>query len=209
MELGASGVFVLAADLDHPEDAARAVAEHAASEPVHVLVNNRAGPVSGPLLEASPEQLLGALRGHLVAAHLLVRAVLPGMTAAGYGRIVQVLSTSVREPLPGLGVSNLVRAAVASWAKTLSRELPAGITINNVLPGATDTERLAELFAAQAAREGRPLREVRERWMSGIPQGRFARPDELAEAIAFLCSPAAGYIHGASVPVDGGRLNAL
>jgi len=208
-QAGAPAVYVVVADLDDPAAAAATVAAHVAEHPAEVLINNRAGPTAGPLLDAEGDELIAALSGHLVAAHRLVRVMLPAMRAAGFGRIVQVLSTSVREPLPGLGVSNIVRAAVAAWAKTLSRELPPGVTINSLLPGATDTERLAELFAAQAERSGRPVQAVRDDWLAAVPQQRFARPEEQGEAIAFLCSPAAGYIHGACLPVDGGRLHTV
>lgn len=150
-----------------------------------------------------------ALGRHLFAAHVLVQQLLPGMREAGYGRIINVLSTSVREPIPNLGVSNLTRAAVASWAKTLSGELPPGVTINNVLPGFTDTERLGSLGEDTASRTGTTLEAVRAGWIAQIPEGRLARPEETAEAIAFLASPAAAYIRGHSIPVDGGRLRSI
>jgi 3-oxoacyl-[acyl-carrier protein] reductase len=176
---------------------------------VHVLVNNTGGPAGGPLVAAEVDAMQAALARHLFAAHLLVQRLLPGMRAAGYGRIVNVLSTSVREPIPNLGVSNLTRAAVASWAKTLAGELPPGVTINNVLPGFTDTERLASLGSATAQRLGKSEDEVRAGWLAQIPEGRLARPEETAEAVAFLASPAAAYVRGHSLPVDGGRLRSI
>jgi len=206
---GAPAVHAVPGDLDDLDATLALLRPHVARHPATVLVNNRAGPAAGPLLEASGAQILAALGGHLVAAHRLVQLVLPAMEQQHFGRIVQVLSTSVREPLPGLGVSNLVRAAVAAWAKTLSRELPPYVTINNVLPGGTETERLTKLFVAQAARDGRTVDEVRGDWLSPVPQGRFAQPEEQAEVVAFLCSPAASYVHGVSLPVDGGRLNSV
>lgn len=177
--------------------------------PVTILINNTGGPPGGPLLEADVAQMQTALGRHLFASHTLVQRLLPGMRDAGYGRIVNVLSTSVREPIPNLGVSNLTRAAVASWAKTLSAELPPGVTINNVLPGFTDTERLGSLGEATAARLGKSTDDVRADWIAQIPEGRLARPEETAEAIAFLVSPAAAYIRGHSIPVDGGRLKSI
>ena len=131
------------------------------------------------------------------------------MEARGYGRIVNVLSTSVREPIPNLGVSNTIRGAMASWAKSVSKELPPGLTINNVLPGFTDTERLSSLKTAVAARTGSTEEEVYEGWIGRVPEGRLGRPEELAHAIAFLVSPAGAYIRGQSLAVDGGRLNTI
>ncbi|MEC9071843.1 MAG: SDR family oxidoreductase, partial [Myxococcota bacterium] len=133
----------------------------------------------------------------------------PGMTEAGYGRIINVISTSVREPIPNLGVSNTIRGSVASWAKTVSGELPPGVTINNVLPGFTDTDRLGSLAKGRAERSGSTAEGVYELWRSQIPEGRLGRPDELASVIAFLASPAASYIRGVSLPVDGGRLRSI
>ena len=140
---------------------------------------------------------------------LLTRLLLPGMVEAGYGRIINVISTSVREPIPGLGVSNTIRGAMASWAKSISRELPPGITINNVLPGFTDTERLTVLGEAVAERSGISLDQVREMWLSDVPEARLAKPGEIAAAIAFLASPAGAFVRGTSMPVDGGRLRSI
>ncbi|MFT7485349.1 MAG: 3-oxoacyl-[acyl-carrier protein] reductase [Candidatus Paceibacteria bacterium] len=176
---------------------------------VNILINNTGGPPGGPLLAAEVGAMETALGRHLFASHTLVQALLPGMKSEGYGRIINVLSTSVREPIPNLGVSNLTRAAVASWAKTLSSELPPGVTINNVLPGFTDTERLGSLGEATATRLGKSPEEVRQGWIAQIPEGRLAQPEETAEAIAFLASPAGAYIRGHSIPVDGGRLRSI
>lgn len=176
---------------------------------VHVLINNTGGPAAGPLLEAPPEQLAAAFARHVLSAQVLVQHVLPGMRQAGYGRIINVLSTSVKEPIPNLGVSNTIRGAMASWSKTLSGELPPGVTINNVLPGFTDTERLGSLMAATAARTGTTADAVREAWRGTVPEGRIADPSELGAVIAFLASPAASYVRGVSLPVDGGRLRSL
>ena len=211
-ELRASGgtAEALEADLDDRSRLAAAVERLLAdSGTVDILVNNTGGPPSGPLLDAGEEDLLAAFGRHVLASHRLVTLLLPGMREGGYGRIINVLSTSVREPIPGLGVSNLTRAAMASWAKTLSRELPPGVTINNILPGFTDTERLTELARQMAQRSGRTEDEVRDGWLSVVPEGRLGRPDELGAAIAFLASPAASFIRGVSLPVDGGRLQSI
>lgn len=177
--------------------------------PVAILVNNSGGPPSGPLLEAVPADFEKAFRRHVLAAHRLVKAVLPGMTAAGFGRIVNIVSTSVREPIPNLGVSNTIRAAMAGWAKSLSRELPPGITVNNVLPGYTATDRLRELGEATGRRTGRGYEEVKAAWVAEIPEGRLAEPAEIAAAVVFLASPAASYVRGQSIAVDGGRTRSI
>jgi len=177
--------------------------------PVHILLNNSGGPRSGPILEAEESEFLEAFNQHVLASHQLVRLCLPGMRDAGYGRIINVISTSVREPIAALGVSNTIRGAMASWAKTVSKELPPGVTINNILPGYTATDRLHVLSLAMAEKTGRSVSEVEEDWIRSIPERRIARPDELAGVIAFLASPAAAYIRGVSLPVDGGRLNSI
>ena len=126
------------------------------------------------------------------------------------GRIINIISTSVKIPLTGLGVSNTIRGAVANWAKTLSNELgPLGITVNNVLPGATDTDRLAEILEGKAAKANKTIEEIISTEQSHIPLRRFGKPEELAAAIAFLASPSASYINGINLPVDGGRTGCL
>lgn len=207
---GAPEARALVADLDDRAELVRRVDGLLATHgPVHALINNTGGPPGGPLIAATDDAILAALSRHLLGAHALVQRVLPGMRDAGYGRIVQVLSTSVREVIDNLGVSSLTRAAVASWAKTLSRELPPGVTINNVLPGYTATERLDRLAEGAASRTGKTADAVRAEWVGAIPEGRLGRPEELGEVIAFLCSPAASYVRGASIPVDGGRLRSI
>ncbi len=201
-------VGIVAADLDD-RDGLQAALDQASLGPVHILINNTGGPKSGPLLESEEGALLEAFGRHVLAAHQLVQRFLPDMREAGYGRIINVLSTSVREPIPGLGVSNIIRAAMASWSKTLSRELPPGITINNILPGFTDTPRLSQLAGQIAARTGKSDEEVRDGWLSLVPEGRLGRPEELGAAIAFLASPAASFVRGVSLPVDGGRLASI
>ncbi|GAB4375718.1 MAG: hypothetical protein Kow0062_15090 [Acidobacteriota bacterium] len=205
------GAAALVADLDDPADAARRVAvEIERGGAFTILVNNAGGPAGGPLLDAEDAAFETAFRRHVLAAQALVRTLLPGMLEAGWGRIVNIVSTSVRQPIPGLGVSNTIRGAVASWAKTLAGELaPRGITVNNVLPGATRTERLEALIEARARREGRPGSDVADAMRAEIPMGRFAEPEEIAAAVAFLASPAAAYVTGVSLPVDGGRTRCL
>ena len=177
-----------------------------AQHPAQILVNNTGGPPPGPIEQASEEAFLDTFGQHLLCNQLLARLVLPGMRAAGYGRIVNVISTSVREPIKGLGVSNTVRGAVASWAKTLATELaPEGITVNNVLPGFTRTARLDGLIAGKMKSSGASEDAVAAGMKSVVPMGRFADAAEVAAAIAFLASPAASYITGVSIAVDGGR----
>lgn len=176
----------------------------------HILVNNTGGPPAGPIASAKLEEFETAFRQHLLANHLLAQAVIPGMKEAGYGRIINVISTSVKLPLKGLGVSNTIRAAVANWSKTLSNELaPFGITVNNVLPGATRTGRLEQIIQNKATKTGHEASDVAAEMLAEIPAGRFAEPEEVAAAIAFLASPAAAYINGINLPVDGGRTGNL
>jgi 3-oxoacyl-[acyl-carrier protein] reductase len=209
--LSGHGHAVLVADFADPAAVRDTVAAHLAAQgPVQILVNNTGGPPGGPAHTAEPEAFLVAFRQHLLVNQLLVQAVVPGMRAGGYGRIINVISTSVKEPIPNLGVSNTIRGAVASWAKTLAGELGAyGITVNNVLPGFTRTARLQSLFAAQAKRFGKTVAEVEVEARAAIPLARFAEPEEIAAAIAFLASPLAGYVNGINLPVDGGRTRSL
>ncbi len=207
---GAPEAFALAGDLEDREALRSIVEAHLkAHGPIHILVNNAGGPPGGPILDAMEEDFLLAFGRLLMAPHLLVKLLVPGMKAEGYGRVINVISTSVREPLPNLGVSNTVRGATASWAKTLAKELPPGLTINNVLPGATATERLEKLELANAERTGRTLEQVRADMVKTIPEGRVAEAREIAALIAFLASPQAAYLRGQSIAADGGRLNAI
>ncbi len=201
----------IAADFADPAAVGTAVRPHIdAARPFHVLINNTGGPKGGPAQAAAPEDFAAAFRMHVLTNQVLVQALLPGMKAAGYGRIINVISTSVKAPIPDLGVSNTIRAAVANWAKTLSGEVAKdGITVNNILPGFTDTTRLTELFSAKAQKTGKTLDEVRAAAITTIPAGRLGKPEEVAAAIAFLATPAAAYINGINVPVDGGRTPSL
>ncbi len=177
---------------------------------IHILVNNTGGPPAGPIVEATEEAFLKAYQMHLLASHLLAQAVIPGMKEAGYGRMLQIISTSVKEPIPGLGVSNTTRGAVASWAKTMAGELgPYGITVNNVLPGFTETERLSSIVQNRARKSGKSEEAVIEAFKAGVPARRFASPAEVANVVAFLASPAAAYVNGVSLAVDGGRTNCI
>lgn len=209
--LPGSGHDTLTADFSEPHEVGAAAAAHAAATgPIHILVNNTGGPPGGPITEATPAQFGAAFGAHLVASHLLVQAVLPGMREAGYGRIINIISTSVKQPIRGLGVSNTIRAAVASWAKTLAGEVGRyGITVNNVLPGSTLTGRHHALIEARAAKTGVTVAEIEEAMRAEIPLGRFAEPAEVAAAVRFLASRDAGYITGINLPVDGGRLGSL
>lgn len=192
-------------------DGLRDLAQHiVAQAPIHILINNSGGPPPGPAHGAKIDDFLAAYRQHLIANHVLAETVIPGMQAAHFGRIVNIISTSVKEPIAGLGVSNTTRWAVASWAKTLARELgPFGITVNNVLPGYTHTARIDGIVAARMAKSGVTAEEVQRAMLSDVPAQRFAEPNEIAAAVAFLASPAAAYINGINMPVDGGRTRSL
>ena len=177
---------------------------------IHILVNNTGGPAGGTALTANTEDFLQAFNNHLINNHNLMQAVVPGMKAEGFGRIINIISTSVKIPFAGLGVSNTIRGAVASWAKTLATELgPFGITVNNVLPGFTKTSRADYVIAKKAADTGKTEDKVLAELEAEIPAGRIGRPEEFGAAVAFLCSPAAAYINGINLPVDGGRLGCL
>jgi 3-oxoacyl-[acyl-carrier protein] reductase len=197
----------IAADFSHPFVLKERVTEYLARiATVHILVNNTGGPAPGPVLDALPDEFTSAFARHLICNQILVQAVVPGMKAAGYGRIINIISTSVKQPIAGLGVSNTIRGAVASWAKTLAGELaPFGITVNNVLPGMTKTQRLESLIKVRAEKSGKTIEQVTQEMVAEIPAGRIGVPEEFAAAVAFLASPAASYINGIALPVDGGR----
>jgi 3-oxoacyl-[acyl-carrier protein] reductase len=202
----------LVADFTDPAQLAEVVAGYLALHPAgfQILVNNTGGPPAGPLLAAPVAALEAAFRQHVVCNQLLAQALVPAMKVGGYGRIINIVSTSVKVPLPGLGVSNTIRGAVASWAKTLANELAGqGITVNNILPGATVTQRHHALIEQKMADTGQTQAEVEATMLRQIPAGRFGQPSELAAAVAFLASPAAAYITGTSIPVDGGRTGSL
>lgn len=188
----------------------KAAADIAAAGPVHVLINNTGGPKPGPIVQATSEQFLMAFQQHLICNQLLAQALLPGMKQAGYGRIINIISTSIRIPIDNLGVSNTTRGAVASWAKTLSNEVARyGITVNNLLPGLTETQRLQSLIQSEAARQGKSENDVAQALRGSIPAQRFGPASELAWLAVFLASPLAGYVNGVSIPVDGGRTGTI
>lgn len=202
----------LVADFSDPQALRQTIDAHLkqTGRKYHILVNNTGGPPGGPITEAQVEDFLTAYHMHLACNQHLAQALLPGMQAAGYGRIINVISTSVKIPIPGLGVSNTTRGAVASWAKTWANEVAQhGITVNNVLPGMTDTERLRTLIKKWAADRGISEAEMTDSLKGQIPARRIAEPAEVAHAVAFLASPAASYITGINVLVDGGRTGAL
>ena len=210
-ELPGSGHATLAVDVgDRARLSELLKAEVARRGVIDVLVCNAGGPKAGPIESASAEAFEAAFAQHVLANSLMAQICLPGMKAKKWGRIVNVISTSVRIPIPNLGVSNTVRSAVAAWAKTLSLEVAShGITVNNVLPGYTSTPRLESLLAAAVERTGRPRSEIEAEWRATIPAARFGDPSEIAAAIAFFASPAASYVNGTSLQVDGGRTGAL
>jgi len=201
----------LVLDLTRREEWQEAIAQRIEREgPVHVLVNNMAGPKAGPLIDADLDAFTSGLRNHVMLAHTLTQLTVPGMRASGYGRIVNIISTSVKIPIPGLGVSNTIRGAMANWAKTMAGELAAdGITINNVLPGFTMTDRLEQIINTRARKQGIERDSIIQAMQASVPMKRFGEAPEVAAAAAFLCCPAASYITGINVPVDGGRTGCL
>lgn len=201
----------LCADFSNPEALETKLASYLANgKTIHILINNTGGPPGGPIANATIHEFRAAFDMHLICNHILTTAVKAGMQAAGFGRIINVISTSVKQPLNNLGVSNTIRGAVGNWAKTMANELGIhGITVNNVLPGATNTVRLQSIIENKAKKSGQSIEAVENTMKSSIPAGRFAEAAEVANAIAFLASPAAAYINGINVPVDGGRTKCL
>ena len=177
---------------------------------IHMLINNAGGPPSGPMIDTAAEELDKAFGAHVVSSHLLAQVLIPGMQKASYGRIINIVSTSVKQPINGLGISNTVRAAVANWAKTLANEIGhGGITVNNILPGYTSTDRLKYLFSKQASQQGVNIEDIEKNIINSIPAKRLGEPEEFGAVVAFLCTPAAAYVNGVNIPVDGGRTAGL
>jgi 3-oxoacyl-[acyl-carrier protein] reductase len=200
----------IVADFDFPEQLRQKIEAFSQKNNVHILVNNTGGPPAGPAIDARPEEFLNAFSAHVICSHILVQALVPGMKKEKYGRIINVISTSVKMPIRGLGVSNTIRAAVANWSKTLSAELaPFGITVNNVLPGASMTGRLESIIEGRSGKTGKTVEALKQEMIAEIPAGRISQPEEIAAAVAFLATPAAGYINGINIPVDGGRTGSL
>ena len=199
----------MVADFNDPNSLKETLSNNMSSN-YHILLNNTGGPKGGPIFNADLSEFTDTFSQHLLCNHLLVQAVVSGMKENGYGRIINIISTSVKQPIEGLGVSNTIRGAVANWSKTLASELgPFGITVNNVLPGATATERLDQIMINVGKKIGKSPEEASEIMRSIVPAKRFAQPEEIAYAVVFLASEAAGYINGINLPVDGGRTKSL
>jgi 3-oxoacyl-[acyl-carrier protein] reductase len=201
----------LVADFSQPKQVIEAVETQVQKHHIyHILINNSGGPAAGLAIDAKEEDFLNAFNAHVLSSHHLVQSVFPGMKQAGYGRIINIISTSVKIPLRGLGVSNTIRGAMANYSKTLANELaPFKITVNNILPGATATDRLKQIIDNKAQKQQHSTDEVSQEMLSEIPMGRFGEPNEIAYAATFLASEYASYITGINVPVDGGRTGNL
>ncbi len=201
---------LLILDFDHLDTVQATISELVDKVSIHILVNNCGGPPPGKLVDADSNALLKAFNQHIIASHIISSLVIPGMKESGYGRIINIISTSVRQPIPGLGVSNTIRGAMASWSKTLSHELAStGITVNNILPGTTKTSRLDNIINARQKRFNISLEEATEQMLNEIPLGRFAEVVEISKAILFLASPDASYITGTNLQVDGGKIKSI
>lgn len=200
----------LVADFDKPNNVKEVIESYTATHPIHILINNSGGPNAGLISTANEEDFINTFNRHLICNHIITKAVVPSMKAAGYGRIINIISTSVKIPLPNLGVSNTIRGAVASWSKTMANELGQfNITVNNVLPGATSTGRLQAIIESNAGKKNVSVDVLEEEMKKEIPMKRFAEPSELGNVVAFLASPAASYINGVNIPVDGGRTGSM
>lgn len=200
----------LVADFSKPDEVKNVIQKHVEKNTVHILINNSGGPAAGPIIDATEEAFLNTFNQHLICNHILTQAVVPSMKKEGYGRIVNIISTSVKIPLKNLGVSNTIRGAVASWAKSMANELGQfNITVNNVLPGFTATNRLSTLIDNIAKKGNTVVEIVEKNMMDEVPMKRFADASEIASVAAFLASPAASYVNGVSIPVDGGRTGSI
>lgn len=200
----------LVADFQDTESTCKKIKSLVEKKTIHILINNSGGPPPGDITDATAVEFVTAFEQHVVAYQLITQAVLPRMKAVGYGRIINVVSTSVRIPIVGLGVSNTIRGAVASWAKTWSNEVAQyGITVNNILPGATETSRLSDLIEKRATAAETTAERIIKQMTDEIPAKRFGKPAEIAAMAAFLASPAAAYINGTSIPVDGGKTGTI
>ncbi len=206
---GQTHQYILA-DFSNTENVKEVIGNFAKEHTIHILINNTGGPPSGKITDAKDVDFISSLNLHLINNHNIATALLEGMKKEGYGRIVNIVSTSVKVPLPNLGVSNTTRAAVAGWAKTLANETAKfGITVNNVLPGATATVRLSSIIENKSQKTNKEINEVEEEMLHEIPMARFGKPEEIAALAAFLATPAASYITGQSICVDGGRTGSI
>jgi 3-oxoacyl-[acyl-carrier protein] reductase len=200
----------LTADFDKTETVKQVIENFISNNTVHILVNNSGGPAGGPIATAAEEDFINTFNRHLICNHILTKAVMDSMKEAGYGRVINIISTSVKIPLANLGVSNTIRGAVASWSKTMANELGQfNITVNNVLPGATNTQRLQSIIQNNATKKSSSVDAIEEEMKKEIPMKRFADASEIANVVAFLASPAASYINGVNIPVDGGRTGSM
>ncbi len=208
--LSGSGHTAISCDLSKSSEIQTHIEKALKDGSFQILVCNAGGPPPGLLIDAKEEDFLNVFQTHLLGNQKLVQLLVPGMKTSGYGRIINIISTSVKAPIPGLGVSNTIRGAVGNWSKTLSMELGEfGITVNNVLPGFTATPRLESLMPTMAKKKNMSIEELQEEWIDCVPLRRIAKPSEVASAVAFLASPAASYISGINIPVDGGRTQSL
>ena len=197
-------------DYSHPEEVKEAITELTKKKTFHILINNTGGPPAGPIINAEVEEFTKAMNMHLICNHILAQAIVPGMKKERYGRIINIISSSVKTPLDNLGVSNTTRGAVASWGKTMANELgPYGITVNNILPGFIDTDRLAEVFTAWAEANSVSVDDFKQKASESVPLKRIGKVKEIANVVAFLASPAGSYVSGVNLPVDGGRTRAM
>ena len=200
----------LVADFSQPEELKKIISSHVANHPVHILINNTGGPKPGAIIDATEQDFLNAFNQHIICNQILTQAVVPLMKKDGYGRIINVISTTVRIPINNLGVSNTIRGAVASWSKTMANELGQfNITVNNILPGFIDTQRLRSLIDVTAKNKSADINDVEKDMVSTIPVKRFGDTSEIAAVAAFLASPAASYVNGVNIPVDGGKTGSI
>jgi 3-oxoacyl-[acyl-carrier protein] reductase len=201
----------IVADFNQPEALKKSVEAYLTKgSEFHILLNNSGGPPGGEIVNAKLEDFTVTFQRHVLCNHILTQLLIPGMKKNKSGRIINIISTSVKEPIKGLGVSNTIRAAVANWAKTMSFELgPFGITVNNVLPGSTETARIYDIINRTADKTGKSKEVVKADMLSKVPAGRFASPEEIAYAVAFLASDEAAYINGINLTVDGGRMGCM
>jgi 3-oxoacyl-[acyl-carrier protein] reductase len=211
MRTSGADVLPIQADLSNAADVDRLLAETvSAFGGLDVLVTNTGGPPSGPFMSIDERAWINAVDSLLLSVVRLCRGAVPLMRARGGGRIIHVTSISVKQPIAGLVLSNALRSAVTSLAKTLALELAHdNILVNCVAPGYTRTDRVVELSEATAAREGITAEEADRRIVTQIPMGRMGTPEEFAAAVAFLASPAASYVTGVTIPVDGGWTKGL